>query len=340
MKSSFDFSFTILSLSLLKGIGATFIKKNLAVIKKSHCYSASENAPECLKNLLSLTGKKYTFLETQEAVSKAEDILAECEAHQIKFISLVDKDYPQNLFGLNDPPPILFLVGNSSLLKRDAITIIGTRKPNRNGQVIAERVGSYFASKGWSICNGLADGIDTFAIKSESGSCLKEVIGVVGSGLDSSSLRSLPKQSVINIERVLESEGLIVSEIPPSKKQNTFSVVKSCRIQAGLSSGLILIQSSIEGGSRFTVKAAIDSDRPLGVIYPVKADIHENDYSANRMIIEGGLQGLSEFVGLKNGKNSRPKLVVLSGKESYPEFEEVLKSVNKSAINKSFALLP
>lgn len=340
MKSSVDFSFTILSLSLLKGIGATFIKKHLAVIKQSPCHSYSQNAPECLKKLLSLTSKKYPFSEIQEAVSKAEDILSECEAHQIKFISLVDEDYPQKLFELSDPPPILFLVGNSSLLKRDAVTIIGTRKPNRNGQVIAERVGNYFASKGWSICNGLADGIDTFAIKSESGSCLTEVIGVVGSGLDSSSFRSLPKQSVINIERVLESDGLIVSEMPPFKKQNTFSVVKSCRIQAGLSSGLILIQSSIEGGSRFTVKAAIDSNRPLGVIYPVKADVHQNDYGANRIIIEGGLQGLSEFVGLKNGKNSSPKVVVLSGKESYPEFEEALKSASKSATNKSFALIP
>ncbi len=57
------------------------------------------------------------------------------------------------------------------------------------------------------------------------------------------------------------------------QKQDRFSVIKSCRIQAGLGDGLILIQSSVDGGSRFTVKAAIELNRLLGVIYPVKTDM-------------------------------------------------------------------
>jgi predicted Rossmann fold nucleotide-binding protein DprA/Smf involved in DNA uptake len=115
------------------------------------------------------------------------------------------------------------------------------------------------------------------------------------------------------------------------QKQDRFSVIKSCRIQAGLGDGLILIQSSVDGGSRFTVKAAIELNRLLGVIYPVKTDMHRDDYGANKKIIEDGLRGLNEFVESKNSKNSNSKIIVLLSKESYPEFESALKS---SIVNK------
>lgn len=139
----------------------------------------------------------------------------------------------------------------------------------------------------------------------------------------------MPKQSVANIEDILANDGLVISEMPPLKKQDTFSVVKSCRIQAGVGTGLILIQSSISGGSRFTVKAAVESNRPLGVIYPVKKDIECDDYGANRKIIEEGVEGLNKFVDLKNMKGFNPKIVVLFSKNSYPEFESTLKSRNQ-----------
>ncbi|UBF25988.1 DNA-protecting protein DprA [Kovacikia minuta CCNUW1] len=275
----------ILVLSQLKGIGAAFIKKNLSSIRQKHRW-ASPTTEKSIENFLALTNKKYSSLEIQEAVSKAEDILTECESNQIGFMSIVDEDYPRELLEIKDPPPVLFFVGNLSLLKIDAVTVIGTRKPNDNGKIIAERVGKYFASKGWAICNGLADGIDTFSILAQEKFCFAKVIGVVGSGLSSTALRSLPKQSVANIDHILHGEGLVLSEMPPSKKQDTFSVVKSCRIQAGIGKGIILIQSSLDGGSKFTVKAAVDSRRPLGVICPVKSDINREDYAANRRITQ------------------------------------------------------
>ncbi|MEA5574733.1 DNA-processing protein DprA [Calothrix sp. UHCC 0171] len=326
MKCNCEVSFAILALSQLKRIGAIFIKKNLSSIRQKHrwFYSTTEKS---IENLLTLVKKKYSLSEIQEAISKAEEILAECESNQIGFMSIIDENYPKKLLEIKDSPPVLFFRGNLSLLTVDAVTIIGTRKPNDNGKRIAERVGKHFASKGWVICNGLADGIDTFSILEQEKFCFAKVIGVVGSGLSSSAFRSLPKQSIANIDYVLEKEGLILSEMPPLKKQDTFSVVKSCRIQAGIGKGIILIQSPLDGGSKFTVKAAVDSKRPLGVIRPVKSDINREDYAANIRIIEGGVKGLGEFVELKNCSN--PKIFVLSSKESYPEFELELEHSNQ-----------
>lgn len=330
MKLNLELSLIILAFSLLKGVGAVFVKKSLITIQNSYHYWSSANANASLTKLLALVGKKYSALEIEKAISQAEDILAECESHEIGFTSVVDANYPKKLLDLKDPPPILFFRGNLSLLDKDVVTLIGTRKPNENGKIIAERVGKYFSSRGWVICNGLADGIDTFSILDRDNNCFAEVIGVVGSGLAKPSFRSLPKQSEINIERILTNGGLVVSEIPPLKKQDTFSVVKSCRIQAGLGAGLILIQSSLDGGSRFTVKASVESNRPLGIIHPVETDMHRDDYSANIKIIKYGIQGLNEFVELKNSKNSSSKIVVLLTKQSYPVLESALKEEKMS----------
>lgn len=329
MKSISELSFVVLSLAQLKGIGAVFLKKNIAKIKNQHDVLLSMATAEIIEEILYLTNKKYTFLEIKEAISKAEDILTECESSQISFTSIADDNYPKQLFDLKDPPPILFFLGDFSLLSRDIVTIVGTRKPNDRGEIIAERIGRHFTSKSWVICNGLADGIDTFSIIDREGFCFAKVTGVVGSGLSRISFCSLPKQSIANIDCILDTGGLVVSEMPPSKKQDTFSVVKSCRIQAGIGLGLVLVQSSIDGGSKFTVKAAADSGRPLGIVYPVKSDIDRDDYTANRKIIENGIAGLGEFVAPKNGIYSNQKIVILSSKYSYPEFESVMESRSK-----------
>jgi DNA processing protein len=128
---------------------------------------------------------------------------------------------------IKDPPPVLFFIGDLSLLKTNILTIIGTRKPNDNGKIIAKRIGKYFTLKGWAICNGLADGIDTFSILEQEKFCFAKVIGIVGSGLTHSAFRSLPKQSAANIEHILTNGGLVMSEMPPLKKQDTFSVKKT-----------------------------------------------------------------------------------------------------------------
>lgn len=56
-------------------------------------------------------------------------------------------------------------------------------------------------------------------------------------------------------EKVLKEDGLLISEVEPDRKEDQFSGSKASRIQAGLSSALILIQSSIDGGSKYTIKA-------------------------------------------------------------------------------------
>jgi DNA processing protein len=109
--------------------------------------------------------------------------------------------------------------------------------------------------------------------------------------------------------------------MPPDKKEDTFSVVKSCRIQAGLSYGLILVQSSLEGGSRFTTKSFCETQRPVAVINPIQTDFDMPTYNANKEIILNGKKGLSKFTELKEDKIQTFKIFVIKSKDDYTEFE-------------------
>lgn len=310
-------SVVILALSQLKGIGPAFIKKvaGLGML--------SSNVQEELKRIVTENGKSFDDEALIRATEYAQDIIFKCNDDNVTIISLNSQDYPIALKELRDPPPVLFCKGNLELLYSKTVCVIGTREPNERGAKIAERVGSFFSNSDWTICNGLATGIDSYSIKIKE-SFHRKVIGVVAGGLNYNTHRTLLKNTALNADKVIENGGLIVSETIPDKKEDTFSVVKSCRIQAGISNGLVLIQSSIDGGSKFTTKAFCEISRPIGVINPVSVDYETPSYEANRAIIESLKKGLSKFTELKVDKILTSKIFVIKTKEDYEELEILL----------------
>src|SRR5690606_14441229 len=111
-------------------------------------------------------------------------------------------------------------------------------------------------------------------------------------GLNYNSSKTLLKSTAVNADKILENNGLIISEMPIHKKEDAFSVVKSCRIQAGMSHGLLLVQSSLTGGSKYTVKAFAEHNRPLAVINPIGDADALQFYEANIEIIHNSRKGI------------------------------------------------
>ncbi|MBQ9216895.1 MAG: DNA-processing protein DprA [Muribaculaceae bacterium] len=301
----------ILILSKVKGIGPAFIKKNRhRLSQEQSCETiVSEYKPEEMENLSSYAA------ETDKTIS-------DCNANNIKMVSILDEDYPLQLVEIADPPSVLFMRGDVSLLKQ-AIAIIGTRESTELGNRIAERVGVYFSER-FSICNGLVEGIDEHAIY-HNGHVAKNVVGVISGGL-------LYKETCTSnhirvIDDVLNAGGLIVSEFHPRQKEDRFSGSKASRIQAALSHGLILIQSKIDGGSKYTLASFSKLGRPMGVIHYPSSSEYANDksFSANRLIAEQGADGLAQIIGIKskNSINMGP-ISLLSNKEDYSKLYNLI----------------
>lgn len=274
----------LLILLQIKGIGPAFIMKNRTRLSQMPDYTSliPEFKPEETK-----------FLSLYE--SKADRWIDYCRKEDVEIIDVFSPTYPHNLLKISDAPAVLFLRGNKSLLSKP-IAIIGTRHSTSLGNRIAERLGEYF-SKEYSICNGLVEGIDEHSVY-VNGKMLPNVVGIISGGIDYKETCS--KAHCKTIDDVLEAGGLIVSEFMPDKKEDSFSGSKASRIQAALSLGIILVQSSVDGGSKYTIKSFAKLHRPLGVIcYPEAQEFQTDSFGANRLILEQREKGVAQFIGLK-----------------------------------------
>lgn len=196
----------------------------------------------------------------------AERNIANWREQGVEVLLLYTEGYPAHLAALENPPPFLFCRGERRLLSLlKAIAVVGTRENTGIGEKIARRTVCFFAGRGYSIISGLALGIDTVAHKSalEFGAPTVAVLVDVDTVAPAAN-RNLAK-------KILDSGGLLVSENPPGTRIIPAYFAKRDRIQAGLSSAVFAIETSIDGGTMHAVNTAISLDRPVYVPDPKAA---------------------------------------------------------------------
>ncbi len=80
-----------------------------------------------------------------------------------RMVMFGDDDYPQWLSTVEDAPPVLSIKGNSELLSRPSIAIVGARNASANAKKFTHTLSQDLGKKGQIIVSGLARGIDTYA---------------------------------------------------------------------------------------------------------------------------------------------------------------------------------
>lgn len=300
---------TILTLLNLKGIGPAFIGKHEQIISKA----IDEKSDIDL--ILEETGKaNFSETDLDSAKIKADETVDLITQNDIHVINFLDKSYPKKLREGGLKFPILFYLGNLNFESK-VTGIIGSRNATDVSTKIAERIGQYFSEQGFSILGGLAKGIDAAGIKSNSAG--KTAIGVVPAGLNFQNEKLLSKGYREEAERILDLGGGLVSSFLPNEKQDQYKVVKYCKLQALLSDTLVLVQSGLDGGSRFTVEEFCKQNKPLGVVNAVQFDKENKEkYSANELLINSKNKGIVEWCEVKE-KKILCSIHTLSTKEDY-----------------------
>lgn len=189
--------------------------------------------------------------------------------------------YPEYLQTISDPPPILYVKGNLDLLQSPpGVAVVGTRKASKNGIVIAERVSTYFAYRGWTIVSGLAMGIDAAAHRGAL-SANGHTIAVLAHGLRSAS----PKVNSMLGQDILDHGGAWVSEhsLEVSARRDFF--VHRNRIQIGLSAGSIIIEGEERSGTMTQADYCIQNNRKLYAILPSNAEQLNLIHSGTKMLV-------------------------------------------------------
>lgn len=75
---------------------------------------------------------------------------------EIVEIKIKDKDYPNKLAKINNPPKKIYAQGNLNLLKEPSIGIVGSRDCTIYGYNEAQKIAESLSKKGICVVSGLA----------------------------------------------------------------------------------------------------------------------------------------------------------------------------------------
>lgn len=180
------------------------------------------------------------------------------EAQNIKVIAFGDKNYPPLLKETASPPLLLYLRGNTDLLKEKTLAAVGTRAPSSYGRLAVDTLIPYLAEAGLVIASGLAQGIDALvhAATLKAGG---KTIAVLGSGVD----HIYPTMNLPLANDILAKNGLILSEFPLGTRALKQNFPARNRIIAGLSLGTLVIESKVAGGALITARHALENNREV-----------------------------------------------------------------------------
>ena len=197
-----DASLHWLGLSVTPGLGARLTSRLLKAFGTPEAvFAASLTELESCR----LPAAVAQAIHSRAPLRAAEQELAELRKLDGKLVHWDEPDYPRRLLEIFDPPPLLYVRGDPSVLKRHALAMVGTRRPTPYGNLMAERIARDLAQRGLVIVSGLARGIDSSAHKGALSATNGATVGVLGTGLDV----IYPKENRKLFAQVIERGALI-----------------------------------------------------------------------------------------------------------------------------------
>ena len=220
----------------------------------------------------------------ERALPLAEEELARCRQAGITLLPYFASDYPTALHALGGARPVLlYAEGDLSLLQSPAsiLGIVGTRQPSPEGLAAAHRIAYEEAEKGRIILSGLAYGCDAAAHHGAL-EATGRTIAVIATGLD----RAHPEAHQALQDRIISSGGLVLSEYPLATPIDTYRLVARDRLQAALSTELLVIECGVQSGTMHTVRFAERYHRPIFALPPHTDRLPSLE--GNRLLLQSG----------------------------------------------------
>ena len=188
-------------------------------------------------------------------------ILGDCDRLGVRIMTLNDGNYPERLREIADPPAVLYIRGGLFRFDQEAVIGIGgAREPSPYGETVAAQLGLDLARNGVLLVSGIAQGIDSIALKGalQGGG---RVVSVLGGGVDV----PYPWQNRYLYEDVAAA-GALISEYPPGTPPIGEHFPVRNRIISGLALGVVAVECARRSGTMKTVEHAMEQDRDVFAI--------------------------------------------------------------------------
>ena len=222
----------------------------------------------------------------ERALLCAKEELARCLQSDTYLLPYFSPDYPEQLRVLGGAqPPLLYARGNLQLLHsapaHATLAIIGTRQPSYEGLTAAYRIAREEAKQGAIILSGLAYVCDAAAHRGalDTGG---HTIAVVATGLD----HTHPEGHQALQEEIIASGGLVLSEYSLGTPIDKYRLIARDRLQASLSSAVLVIECGLKSGTMHTVHFAERYHRPIYALPPHSKGLPSQE--GNRLLLRTG----------------------------------------------------
>ena len=182
-----------------------------------------------------------------------------------RLLTLADSDYPHSLLSSDDPPILLYTKGDTTILNRPMLAVVGSRNATAQGVRDAMAFARALGDAGLTIVSGLALGIDAAAHRGALASTAATV-AVIGTGAD----RLYPAKNEA-LARAIAEQGVVLSEFPLGTPALGSNFPRRNRIIAGLGLGCLVVEAAPKSGSLITARLAAECGRE---VFAIPGSIH------------------------------------------------------------------
>ena len=218
-----------------------------------------------LFDLLELHGTIESVLESLSdtkvySISEAEQEFEKASKVGAQIIAACEPEFP---ISLKNIIPVITVLGDTSLLNREIIAIVGNRNLSDDSKKFSKELAIDLTKAG-------------FIIASDLNMNITPIIVVSASGIDVASK---------DLKKIVDDGGLIVTGSPMITKLKPEHFFHKSKIMSGLSLGAIVIEASKDSESLVTVVCALDQKKKIFVVpgYPL-----DSCYSGNNSLIKNG----------------------------------------------------
>ena len=163
--------------------------------------------------------------------------------------------YPAALLDLPDAPPVLWALGDTALLNRPSVALVGARNASSLGLRMARRLAEGLSGAGQVVVSGLARGIDAEAHQAalEGGT-----VAVMAGGVDV----IYPTENT-ELAAAIRAKGCLISEQPMGLEPQARHFPQRNRLVSGLARAVVVVEAAARSGSLITAETALDQGREV-----------------------------------------------------------------------------
>jgi DNA processing protein len=214
-------------------------------------------------------------LLAHDGLGDAAAEIAAWERSGIRLLTVLDRDYPENLRTVYDRPPLIFVAGSLRQTDARSVAVVGTRAASPEDLALARRLTEHVVSNGFTVISGLAAGIDTQA-HTTALRCGGRTAAVLGTGLR----RCYPPENA-NLQRRIARDGAVVSQFWPDSPPTATSFVRRNATMSGLAMGTVVVEAPHTSGARAQARLALQHGRPVFLPEPLLEEPWAREF-ANR----------------------------------------------------------